>query len=57
MRQRIRPLVLAIVPGLTLLAALDAPVNRWIKSQLGHLPDGQLRTLIGLLERIRGNCE
>lgn len=39
--------------GLELLDQLDAPVPEWLSGCLGHLSDGELQTLIDLLERAR----
>ena len=43
-------------PGLALLAEMDPAILRMPKELLGHLEEGQLTTLIHLLELARGNC-
>lgn len=43
--------------GLALLAEIDRPLAEWIGEHLGHLPDGELRRLSGLLERARAPAE
>ena len=42
-------------PGLELLARLEEPVNQLDEDFLGTLEDGEIRTLIGLLDRIRAD--
>ena len=41
--------------GLKLLKDLDAPVAAYHRQQLGHLGEERLRTLIELLEAVRGS--
>jgi MarR family transcriptional regulator, organic hydroperoxide resistance regulator len=41
--------------GLDLLAELDKPAHKWIREQLGHLTEAQLRELISLLELARAH--
>lgn len=40
--------------GLELLETLDRPIEEFNRSVLGHLGEQQLRTLIALLEAVRG---
>ena len=40
--------------GLALLEQLDAPVDALHRDRLGHLDEGELRTLIALLAKVRG---
>ncbi|HEY0370878.1 MAG TPA: MarR family transcriptional regulator [Thermoanaerobaculia bacterium] len=40
--------------GLKLLASLDEPVQTSIQAILGHVPKDRLRTLIEILEELRG---
>jgi len=40
--------------GLDLLASLDEPVRTSIRKALGHVPEERLRTLVEILEEIRG---
>ena len=51
-----RRVVLAAITeeGLALLKTLDAPVQASVKGALSHVPDERLRTLIKILEEIRG---
>jgi DNA-binding MarR family transcriptional regulator len=51
-----RRVVLASITadGLALLASLDKPVQASIRTILAHVPDERLRTLVEILEEIRG---
>ena len=40
--------------GLSLLADLDEPVKAWLKASMNCLPASDLKSLVGLLERLRG---
>ena len=51
-----RRVVLASITddGLALLASLDEPVKASVKAILAHVPEDRLRTLVEILEEIRG---
>ena len=51
-----RRVVLAAITeeGLALLKTLDAPVQASVKGALAHVPEARLRTLVEILEEIRG---
>ena len=53
-----RRVVLASITdeGLELLASLDEPVEESIRGALAHVPEGRLRTLIDILEEVRGGA-
>lgn len=40
--------------GLALLASLDEPVQATIRATLAHVPEDRLRTLVEILEELRG---
>ena len=40
--------------GLALLAKIDAPLLEFHRKQLAHVPPEQMRTVVDLLESIRG---
>jgi DNA-binding MarR family transcriptional regulator len=51
-----RRVVLASITreGLDLLASLDEPVQESVRKTLAHVPEKRLRTLVDILEEIRG---
>lgn len=52
-----RQVLCSITPaGMRLLAALDAPIDAADEALLGGLSDAEVRRLIGLLDRLRGNA-